>query len=750
MSELAETAEPPGADQVEENLRSMIPARMRSDLIIKKQRFKNEDYYVIKDPLALTYQRLGPEEAYLVSLLDGKRNMASIIEEFKQSFPNWEMTLREAAAFVNQLGNSGLLNINARKFVDFARKSKRPANNLLALWAKVFSKLIFLKIPLVDPSPWLGKLTAKFSWVWTRPFIIGCLCFFAWTLIWLFTNRQEFASNNITFFSPQNLALIWIQMILIKTCHEFGHAMTSRHFGAEVHEMGVCMICFTPCGYVDATDAYMMKYKRHKIYTVIAGIFIEFIIASIAAYIWLYSGPGLIKNLAFNAMIVASINTVFFNMNPLMKFDGYYVISDLLEIPNLRTKSISYCSYSFQKYVLGIRNLMLEPIFEEDSNSKVFFLYAIAAFSYMGFIIISLSQIFATVLTPYGLGQFGLAIGMFAQFSFIGYPIIKVIYDAFGASSKHHIERVEPVRKTLIKRILPIAIVIAIILAIPSRYEIKRQGFAIYDKAEIVSTNTGGILHEVVVKTGDWIEADTVIGVLQNPRIEADLNNSYIALQNARLQYGAMQSSKAYDNVAKLSQAAAQLESAESNYRLKESKFNALIIKSPISGYITTQDLHLKVGDYINPGDVIAQIAEKEEMRLIVALTEKEVELIEQDSKVTGRWVTDGSKFESNLDVFPDRAAKLNEYHPSMLTMFGGPAPVEQNENRRAGQPPSFSLFLAEAPLAQLPIGMRAQEGMRIRATIQGKPTTIGSKVWREIVSFWDNRLRSFTSTPTA
>jgi len=407
MSEVAEIAESSKADEVEENLYAMIPARLRSDLVIKKQRFKNKDYFVIKDPLALTYQRLGTEEAYLVSLLDGKRSIRTILEEFKKGYPNWEMSPREAAAFVNQLGNNGLLNINARKFVEFARGSKQQPNSILALWGKVMSKLIFLKIPLVDPSPWLGKLTAKFGWVWTRPFIGGCICFFAWTIFWLFANRQEFANNNISFFSPQNLGLLWFQIIFIKTLHEFGHAMTSRHFGAEVHEMGLCMICFTPCGYVDATDAYMMKYRRHKIYTVIAGIFIEFIIASIAAHIWLYSGPGLVKNLAFNAMLVASINTLFFNMNPLMKFDGYYVISDLLEIPNLRTKSIAYCSYSFQKIFLGIRNLMLEPIFEEDSNSRVFLLYAIAAFTYMGFIIISLSQIFARVLTPYGLGQFG-------------------------------------------------------------------------------------------------------------------------------------------------------------------------------------------------------------------------------------------------------------------------------------------------------------------------------------------------------
>ncbi len=730
----------------EEAVKAMVPARLRADLVIKKQRFKNEEYYVVKDPLALTYHRFGPEEAFLVSLLDGKRTLAEIVERFHQEYPNWDMELQEAAQFINQLGNNGLLNITARKFVDFAKKNPKASQAILQVWIKLVAKLIFFKIPLVDPSPWLGKLTYHLRWIWTRWFILGCLGFFVWTIFWLFANKQAFAHNDINFFSAENLFLVWFQLIFIKTLHEFGHATTSRNFGGEVHEMGVCMICFTPCGYVDSTDAYMMKYKRHKIYTVVAGIFTEFIIAAIAAHVWLYAPPGLIKNLAFNAMMVASINTLFFNMNPLMKFDGYYIICDLLEIPNLRTKSIAYCSYWIQKNLFGLRNLMLEQVFEEESNSRVFLFYAVAAFSYMGFIIVSLSQIFARVLTPYGLGQFGLALGVLVQFSFIGYPIIKVLLDAFGATSRNHIERIESVPNVLLKRILPLVAVITLIMVIPTHFKIDRQGTAVFETAEQVSSTSGGKLTEILVRTGQQVEKGEVIGRLSNPIVEAELENSRINLEMARLQYGTLLSNQEYDNNLKLSQVAAKLESAQIQYDRALARAESLELKAPIAGYILTPDIHLKKGDFINPQDTIMRIGTHDEMRLIIALTEKEVDLLESDSRVTGRWVANGQSFETNLDVFPENPAKLNEYHPSMLAIFGGPAPMEKNS--KEGAAPNYRLFVAEAPLLEIPEGMRPQEGMRVRATLHGKPATVGTKVWRVLVSFWDNKLRSFAGGP--
>ncbi len=730
------------------DLERMVPSRLRADLVIQKQFFKNEEYFVVKDPLALTYFRLRPETAFIINLLDGKKNLKTITDEFSQQYPNSTLGLKDIAAFTQQLGMGGLLNISARRFVDYARHKPQQANSLIRLWMLAMQKLIFLKVPLIDPSPWLGKLTAKITFFWSRWFIWGCLGFFVWTIFWLIVNREAFSHNDINFLSPANLFIMWLSIIFVKIFHEFGHATTCRYFGGEVHEMGVCLICFTPCGYVDASDAYMMKHKRHKIYTTLAGVFTEFVIASLCAHAWLYLSPGLLKNIAFNIMFVASINTIFFNMNPLMRFDGYYVISDLLEIPNLRTKSITYCSYRLQQFFFGIRNTFQERMFDIHTDSRVFLIYAISAFLYMAFIIYSLSQIFAHVLAPYGLGEFGLGLGVFAQISFIGFPVAKLLTDAFNPEAAPHIIKIASTKRRLITIGVALLTIILVIAFLPSRYNIDRQGVVRYAQSEIIATKTGGLVEKIFVKTGDWIEAGAIIAMLNNPSLEAELAITQTDFELAKLQYGALQNERSWDTARHMAEAAAALEMAETHYRRVREEAEALELKATISGYVLSSDVHRLAGKYIAPEEALMRIGTRDNLRLILPLTESEIQLIEPGSKVRGRWNTDAEKFETAIDVFPRQRASLENYMFAMYTAFGGPAPREQfkgqsSQNGSGSNDPLFSLFLAEAPLVDHLKNYQVFEGMRVQATILGKKTTLGKKIWRSVVSFWDNNMRS-------
>ena len=338
----------------EAELAGVIPSRLRVDIIVRRQSFKHEEYYVLKDPLALTYFRLKPEEAYIVSQLDGKRTLLEVQRRVNARYPNTPRSLEELAMFVNHLALGGLLNQNAGRFVENARRTM--AQGLLQVWAKLIGAALFFKIPLVDPSPWLGGLVERIRFVWTPKFVGVAVAFILWSFGLVAFNVDSFSAGVLDFFSASNLGLLYIAIIITKTLHEFGHATTCRRFGGEVHEMGVCFMFFTPCGYVDASDAWMMRHRRHKVYVTIAGVFTELVIASIAAHLFLILPDGLARGIAFNVMLVASVNTIIFNANPLMRFDGYYLMCDLLEIPNLRNKAIAYVSFQLQRLLLGYRN----------------------------------------------------------------------------------------------------------------------------------------------------------------------------------------------------------------------------------------------------------------------------------------------------------------------------------------------------------------------------------------------------------
>lgn len=729
-------AGPAGAVRREAELAAVVAAPLRADLVLQRQLFRGNAYFVIKDPLALTYFRLKEEEGFLITLLDGKRTMAEILRLFRERFPNQELSVTDVAAFTNQMSSAGLLNINARRFVDVARAQQSVPQSWLMFWGKLLSKMLFLQIPLVDPSRWLGKLTHAIRFVWTRWFIGICLAFIAWSAFWLIVNRDAFAQNTVNFFSPGNLFLIWVTIIIVKTLHEFGHATTCRHFGGEVHEMGVCLICFAPAGYVDASDAWMMRRKAHKLYTTIAGIFTEFVLAGIAAHLWLYLPPGLAKNLAFNAMIVASVNTVFFNANPLMKFDGYYVVSDLLEIPNLRAKAMAYCSYHLQRLLLGYRNLTQERTLEEESNSGVFITYAVLAYGYMVMIIYSLTQVFAHLLEPFGLRDFGLALGIFMQGSFLMFPIAKVVSDAFSAGRANTV-REENVWRRLARWLLPLAALAVFVALLPSRHRVEQQAVLVAASSERAGVEIGGIVDQVHVRTGQWIEAGQPMVTLKNAEVETDVLASALAFEAAKLRLSSLQTDGTLRAGALAPSAALALESSATGRERALHAESQLVVRAPAAGFVVTPDIARVQGMYLNPGFSELRVADLRRFKLLIPLTETQAELVEPGSRVRGRDLAGARLVEGRIAVLPSHKAAWRDYHAAMLSMFGGPAPFEMQSMSEA-HAPTFGLFIAEADLPEAPRG--SIEGLRVKVVIDGRPATIGQRVWRWAVGLWHGR----------
>ncbi len=714
-------------------LENIVFSPLRPDLIFQKQEFKNEEYYVIKDPLSLNYFRLQPEETFLISLLDGKRTFKNILETFSEEFPNAERTPKDVAAFFNQLGQAGLLNISAQGFAAMTKAKPKQGNFLFMMWVKVISKLLFFKVPLHDPSAWLGDFVKKMSFLWSRPFVGACIAFFIFTLIRLFGLHWEELSNTIPrFFVPSNIFLIWISMIIIKTFHEFGHAMTCRYFGGEVHEMGICMICFFLCGYVDASDAWMMRRHRYKIYTTIAGIFTEFIIASILANIWLVLSDGLIRDLVFNGMMVASINTVMFNMNPLMKFDGYYVISDWLQIPNLRSKAIAYCSLHLQRLLLAYRNTLQEKAVMHEEHGKVFIIYALASYVYMTFIIYSLSQIFAHFLEPYGLKQFGLIIGVAAQGTFLMLPIFRTIYDAFRPGA--HIMRLEPLWRRLSKWGAAFTVLVFLFFALPTHYKIPALAILNPDRVEQVSSIAGGVLDTVLIKTGEYVERGDLLGILRNEAVAAQLEEAKAERKISELFINARRDTKDFTLNQQLPAALAKQESAYAHYLLAKQKVASLELKATENGIVLTPDAERLAGHYFSAKEPIFQIGDLENPLLLIPLTEDQVQLVDIGARLRGKWLGNGKNFRAQiLRIYPQKIEE-NSYYPAVLDKFGGPLKDAMNDPKAIEK---VGLFYAEAQfLTAVPTNLVPQ--MRMKVEIDGERTTFAKKAWRSFLNFWN------------
>lgn len=719
-----------------ELLAALRPAAVRSDLIIRRQLFKFAEYYVVKDPLALTYFRLQPEEAYLLGLLDGKRTIRQVAEIFSQRYPNSDASIEKIGGFVNQLGAGGLLNVSADRFVQTARGRAGVTQNVLSIWIKVVSTFLFMKFPLLDPSPWLGKLAHAIRFVWTPWFVGICLALWVWTIGFLLVHREAFHSNILNFLSPGNFVVLWVAIIIIKTCHEFGHATTCRHFGGEVHEMGVCLMCFTPCGYVDASDAWMMPHKRHKLYTTIAGIFTELVLACIAAHLWIFLPDGFGRNLAFNAMLVASVNTLVFNANPLMRFDGYYVACDLLEIPNLRMKAIMYCSYHVQRVLLGYRNINQEVIVGAEAHGRMFIIYAVLAYSYMFLVIYGLTKIFARVLAPYGLHDFGLALGVFVEGSYALLPVIKVLIDAFHPGV--HIVKTTSTRRRVSLTLSFCALIVAGCFFIPTHFHVKQQAMVMAVDGEFVSPTVPGVVKSVAVKTGQWVNAGDLVAALENPALVADLERARADRESVRLRLARAQRDPSWHIAEREAEASSLLAVAETSYARAEEEISRLQLHATVSGYVVTPAVDQLVGTYALPHHSLLRIANTKEVKLVIPLTEDQSQLVAKGSAVSGRWIANGEKLSAHLTSAPSRPAESNELSAGMLSVFGGPAPINVGRRPPGSQgADAFPLFLAEANLPEA--GNRfLLEGMRAKVEITGRSATPAQKIWRWLLTLWN------------
>jgi len=725
----AHLASPTGLSPRDAELAGVIPSRLRVDIVVRRQFFKNEEFYVLKDPLALTYFRLKPEEAYLISQLDGKRTLLEVQRRVNARYPNTPRSLEELAAFVNQLSLGGLLNQNAGRFVENARRSA-AGKGLLAIWAKIIGTALFFKIPLIDPSPWIDGLVHALRFVWTKWFIGAAIALFAWTLGLVWLNTHAFSADVLDFFSASNLGLLYIAIIITKTLHEFGHATTCRRFGGEVHEMGVCFMFFTPCGYVDASDAWMMRHQRHKLYTTMAGVFTELIVASIAAHFFLFLPDGLARGIAFNIMLVASVNTIIFNANPLMRFDGYYLLCDLLEIPNLRNKAIAFCSYQVQRIFLGYRNRQQEESFVDEADGKIFVIYAIAAYAYMIFIIYGVTQIFAKVLEPYGLHDFGLSLGIFVEVSFIFFPILKVVHDVLKPGA--HIEKVGSTRRRLLALVAVVALAVVASFYIPTRYKVTQQGVVMATVGEWVASETAGTVKTVRVKTGQWVEPGQVLVTLSSPEVEAELAIAAAELAEARLLFGAHQRMSIWAAGEDLARKAQGLEIAETVYRRAAEKAARLELRATVAGYVLTPEVEHIVGSYVSSQRPLLRVADTRQLRLVIPLMEDQAQLVEAGGRVEGRWVANGQPLESALESVATQPAAIHDLHFAMLSFFGGPAPSQVLQPQANLH---FPLFLASAPLPRS--DHLSVEGLRARVTIVGRPTTVAERFKRWFYSLF-------------
>lgn len=326
---------------------------LHSGVRVSRQYFRGERWVVLENPFTNQFFRLRPAAYQFVARLRPDRTVAEVWQECLERFPDDAPGQETAIQLLAQLYHANLLqyDLAADSVQLFQRYQKRRERERRAR----LLNLMFLRIPLLDPDDFLRR---------TLP-LVGWLVGWRGGLLWLavVTAAIKVAVDNFgllrdesqSILAPGNLPLLYAGLVLVKTLHEFGHAYFCRRFGGEVHTMGVMLLIFTPLPYMDATSSWGFRSRWRRIFVAAAGMIVEVFAAALATFVWARTGPGTLHNLAYNMMFVASVSTVIFNLNPLLRFDGYYILTDLLEIPNLHRRAARHLRHLFERYLFGLQ-----------------------------------------------------------------------------------------------------------------------------------------------------------------------------------------------------------------------------------------------------------------------------------------------------------------------------------------------------------------------------------------------------------
>jgi putative peptide zinc metalloprotease protein len=291
--------------------------------------------YVVKDPRAGEYFSVGEEEYFLLTQLNGVQSPGAVCATFAERFGE-PLAPSELAEFLELARSRGFLE---QTLSDDSGAAQRPA---IATSARPRQSILYWRKCLFDPDRFFSCLEPRIRLFWTRGFFIlsASSIVLAAGLIWF--NGQQVASSFAHALRWESAIGVWLVLLLITACHESAHGLTCKHYGGEVHEVGFLMMLFMPCFYCNVSDAWMIPDKSKRLWVTLAGGYFELFLWSLSALIWRVTMPDTLVNyLAFVVLSVCGLRTLF-NFNPLIKLDGYYLLSDWLAIPNLRQRAVRH------------------------------------------------------------------------------------------------------------------------------------------------------------------------------------------------------------------------------------------------------------------------------------------------------------------------------------------------------------------------------------------------------------------------
>ena len=704
---------PPASPSLASRLQGVVVS-VRADLEISRHVFRDQPCYIVRDPITFQSHRIAPEDYDILIAVSDERTLGETFEQLVQEGRLDASHEDDYYQFLLSLHQLGVLNLPvANDKILYQRFERRQR---MERRSKIMG-VLFMRVPMFNPDAFLNRTMHYVRPLFTKTFFCIWLLLMAAGGAVIVGRWGDLQAPLLSLLSAENILLTWVSLIGLKVIHEFGHAYACKNFGGHVPEMGAFFVIFTPCAYVDATAAWGFTNRRDRIIVSLAGMYFESVIAVLALFVWAATGPSMLNAFAYQVFLLAGVVTVGFNLNPLMRYDGYYVASDVLDVPNLRAKAQEQLRIVFDRYGLG-----LPAVEREFSRAMTLVL--------VGFGVASV--LYKVVLVVTMCGVIAMKVFLLGLVMAIAYLVMTLTGAAMKAArylwwSPH----TAPVRRrAVLVSALLLTTVPAFVAFVPVARPIQAAGEVRTRSQSVVRAQTAGFVTHLTARPGGRLSAGDVVARMENEDLEREALEAEAQVTALDLQ---IIEASVSDRAAAITAGHRRTWHADraADARVRQAGLNLSVERA---GVVLSSPFETAVGRFVQPGEEIATIGHGPWIAHLLLDAE---DLADASPEV-------GDMIECRPSAAPGTVlrARITEIAPAgsraieqtSLTHFGGGSIAVDAEGGEAAQP-----YFTITVLFENAVNADLRQGMTVTARFDANRHTVAMHTYRRVLRFLDH-----------
>ena len=691
-------------------LRPQLLTRAR----LHRHRYRGERWYLLQDPASGRVHRFTPAARLVLAAMDGQRSVEELWRLAQRQLGDDAPTQDEIIQLLGQLHASDLLSTDASPdaLEVFERGRKQAAAKSRRSWANP----IAVRIPLFDPGRFLDRFVPVWRWFWGIPGALLWLAVVLPALVMVPQHWPELTGNlSDRVLAADNLLLVALVFPVIKALHELGHATATRAAGGEVHDMGVMLLVLMPVPYVDASAATVLRSRWQRALIGAAGMAVELFLAALAFYVWLAIEPGVARAVCFNIMLVAGVSTLIFNGNPLLRYDAYYILGDVTELPNLGQRATRYWGYLLERYVLRVR----------DATSPAHTPSERAWFGGYG-LLSSIYRLFVTVAIAMFIGAqfffFGVILALWAVAVMVGMPIVRAV---------RHLQTRQTLRERRVQ-ILGFAAaavaglcLLAVLVPLPQRTQ--AEGVVWLPERSVLRAGANGFIDRIEAQPGAAVKAGQALVYRIDPALEAQIRTLEARLDELDASY----SIELVNDRARAQMVRDQRVAEQAALDRARERAVSLLVAAEVDGVFSLSAPQNLLGRWHRQGEVLGYVLGADEPIVRVVVEQAEADLVGRSTRSVAVRLSDEIGRVIAGRITRQVPAGRDET-PSKALVAAGGGRLTSDPRDPEGRKTLERVFQIDVALNE-PLGRPAAFGQRVYVRFDLEPAPLALQTWRAL-----------------